>query len=67
MESNQDASSADLAVATAPSSVLTPPDSGVGGKRPADQTVDQSASKQPRMSALTEGEDDRESLSDAQL
>lgn len=48
-------------------SLLTPPNSDMGGKRTADQTIDQSASKRPRMSILTEVEDDPESLGDVQL
>jgi hypothetical protein len=69
MESNQDAQagSANMIAATASSPTLTPPDSSLGDKRPADQTVDQSNAKRPRMSTLTEGEDDTDSLSDAQL
>ena len=67
MESNQDAQagSVNMIAATAPSPTLTPPDSSLGDKRAADQTVDQSNAKRPRMSTLTEGEDDTDSLSDA--
>jgi hypothetical protein len=69
MESNQDAQacSANVVADAAPSSTLTPPDSSLGGKRPADQSDDQATTKRPRMSTWTEGEDDTDSLSDAQL
>ena len=46
-----------------------PPDSSVGGKRPADQCIDQAITKRPRMAPrmATLTEEDTDSLSDAQL